>query len=67
MIDSFDESTNKSTYTFKVPVDVTTFEAGTSRADYYQIRVSWPGSINSADYSNIPDFLQVNINVKQID
>lgn len=67
VIDSFDESTNKSTYTFKVPVDVTTFEAGTSRTDYYQIRVSWPGSINSADYSNIPDFLQVNINVKQID
>lgn len=67
VIDSFDESTNKPTYTFEVPADSTTFEAGAPRTDYYQIRVSWPGASNSADYSNRPDFVQVNINVKQID
>lgn len=67
VIDSFDESSSKSRYTFTVPAASTTFEAGASRTDYYQIRVSWPSEYNRASWSNIPDFVQVNINVKQID
>lgn len=66
-IGSFDESSNNASHTFEITDGSATFEPGVSREDKYQILVSWPGTKKEASYSNRPDFVQVNINVKQID
>lgn len=65
-IGSFDASATETSHVFTVTDDSMTFQPGVPREDAYQIQVSWYGD-DSAKWSNIPDFLQVNINVKQID
>ena len=65
-IGSFNASTSEKSHVFTVTDDSMTFQPGVSREDTYQIQVSWYGDA-AAKWSNIPDFLQVNINVKQID
>ena len=65
-IGSFNASTSEKSHVFTVTDDSMTFQPGVSREDTYQIQVSWYGD-DGANWSNIPDFLQVNINVKQID
>lgn len=66
VIGSFNTSATEKSHVFTVADDSMTFQPGASREDTYQIQVSWYGD-DSAKWSNIPDFLQVNINVKQID
>lgn len=66
VIGSFNASATEKSHVFTVADDSMTFQPGASREDTYQIQVSWYGD-DSAKWSNIPDFLQVNINVKQID
>lgn len=66
VIGSFNESATEKSHVFTVADDSMTFQPGASREDTYQIQVSWYGD-DGAKWSNIPDFLQVNINVKQID
>lgn len=66
VIGEFDEKTS-AFHTFTVTDDSMTFQPGVSRTDKYQVKVTWPGPEIEAKWSNIPDFLQVNINVKQID
>lgn len=65
-IGSFNASTSEKSHVFTVTDGSMTFQPGLSREDTYQIKVSWYGD-DAAKWSNIPDFLQVNINVKQID
>ena len=65
-IGSFNASATEKSHVFTVADDSMTFQPGASREDTYQIQVSWYGD-DGAKWSNIPDFLQVNINVKQID
>lgn len=43
------------------------FEPGVTRTDQYKLTVTWPDGQNAAAKADIPDFVQVNINVKQID
>lgn len=43
-----------------------TFKPGVEESHVYEVKVNWYDD-DSAKWSNIPDFLQVNINVKQID
>lgn len=66
VIGSFNASATEKSHVFTVADDSMTFQPGASREDTYQIQVSWYGD-DAAKWSNIPDFLQVNINVKQID
>lgn len=66
VIGSFNTSATEKSHVFTVADDSMTFQPGASREDTYQIQVSCYGD-DSAKWSNIPDFLQVNINVKQID
>lgn len=70
VIDSFNESSNSTSHTFKI-TDSTTFEAGVRTEARYQILAIWDSAQdsaqNSAAYAGRPDFAQVNINVKQID
>ena len=64
----FDESSNSATHTFSdSKMTFSPEEDGKGREDKYTIKVSWPSAQNGAKYSGIPDFLQVNINVKQVD
>lgn len=65
-IGSFNASTSEKSHIFTVTDGSMTFQPGVSREDTYQIQLSWYGD-DAAKWSNIPDFLQVNINVKQID
>lgn len=65
-IGSFNASATEKSHVFTVADGSMTFQPGASREDTYQIQVSWYGD-DGAKWSNIPDFLQVNINVKQID
>lgn len=65
-IGSFNASTSEKSRIFTVTDGSMTFQLGVSREDTYQIQLSWYGD-DAAKWSNIPDFLQVNINVKQID
>ena len=65
-IGSFNASTSEKSHVFTVTDGSMTFQPGVSREDTYQIQLSWYGD-DAAKWSNIPDFLQVNINVKQID
>lgn len=66
VIGSFNASATEKSHVFTVADGSMTFQPGASREDTYQIQVSWYGD-DGAKWSNIPDFLQVNINVKQID
>lgn len=65
-IGSFNASTSEKSHIFTVTDGSMTFQPGVSREDTYQIQLSWYGD-DAAKWSNTPDFLQVNINVKQID
>ena len=63
--DSFTESSDKKTNTFSD--DGMTFSPGVARLDTYKLTVEWPANENSYTRADIPDFVQININVKQID
>ena len=43
------------------------FKPGVADERKYTLEYSWPAGQNNKDLANIPDFLQVNINVTQID
>ncbi len=43
------------------------FSAAKAGAHTYSLTVSWPGDQNSIDLSGLPDYIQVNINVEQVD
>lgn len=43
------------------------FSPGTAETHTYTLTVTWPADEKKPDYANIPDFVQVNINVSQID
>ena len=64
---SFDEKTTASKTFSATESDSTTFQPGVQGQAEYELTVTWPADQNKPDYANIPDFLQVNINVKQID
>lgn len=53
------------TYTWKI--DGKEFKPGVERTDTYTLSVDWPKDKDDPALANIPDFLQVNINVTQID
>ena len=64
VIDSFLESTNK---TKTISTDAMHFEAGSSKEDTYQIKVTWPESSKDAKYAGMPDDITVNVQVEQVD
>ncbi len=66
-IGTFTESSASKSQTFSATDGSMSFSAGAARADTYQITATWDGASNDDALANIPDFLQVNINVKQID
>lgn len=43
------------------------FAAGAPQSKTYWLTVTWPANKNDAKYANVPDFIQVNVNVSQID
>lgn len=43
------------------------FAAGTAGSKTYKLTVTWPADKTDAKYANVPDFIQVNVNVSQID
>lgn len=43
------------------------FSAAKAGSHTYTLTVSWPGDQNSIDLSGLPDYIQVNINVEQVD
>ena len=66
-VGGFTESSSKTSETIAATDGSMTFSSGSKREDTYKITAEWPADQNKPDYANIPDFLQVNINVKQID
>ena len=64
---SFDEKTTASKVFSANADDAMTFQPGIYGQMEYELTVTWPAEQNKPEYANIPDFLQVNINVKQID
>ena len=66
-VGGFTESSSKTSETIAATDGSMTFSPGSKREDTYKITAEWPADQNKPDYANIPDFLQVNINVKQID
>ena len=66
-IGTFTEGSGATNQTFSVTDGSMSFQAGTKRTDAYTVTASWPAGSNASKLANIPDFLQVNINVRQID
>ena len=67
VIGTFTESSSATNQTFSVADGSMSFQAEDARTDEYTVTASWPAGSNKAALANIPDFLQVNINVHQID
>ena len=64
-VGTFDEGTSATSQTFSTS-DMT-FEPATAGEHTYTLVYSWPGGQNGSKLADIPDFLQVNVNVTQID
>lgn len=64
-VGTFSESSATHAETFQT--DNMAFAAGVSAMHNYTLRVAWDASANGSRYADISDFLQVNINVTQID
>lgn len=64
-VGTFNEGSSATSETFSSSDMV--FEAAVSGAHTYTLEYSWPAGKNDPKLANIPDFLQVNINVTQID
>lgn len=65
-----ESSTETSTRTFPTHTFASNdmrFAAGSPQSKTYQLTVTWPADKTDAKYANVPDFIQVNVNVLQID
>lgn len=63
MIGEFSETENNKSHVFAAG-DMK-FSAVQEETHTYTLNVQWPEEKNSADLAGIPDFIQININVKQ--
>ncbi len=61
----FSETENSKSHVFSAAG--MSFPANQEETHTYTLEVSWPADKNSADLAGIPDFIQVNINVRQND
>lgn len=64
-IKTFTESANQTSDTFDDTSMI--FEAGVEKGQDYQLQVKWPTEKNDQSLNGVPDFIQININVEQID
>lgn len=59
------EGTAATTHTYET--DDMVFTAGTERTDNYTLTVSWPESRKEAGLADLPDYIQINLRVEQMD
>ena len=64
-VGTFNETSSATSETFSTQDMI--FSPSTAGEHKYTLEYSWPAGQNNKDLANIPDFLQVNISVTQID
>ena len=65
IVDVFQETSSNRKYVFAD--NSMEFEAGTEGKHEYTLTVHWPDTEKNASLAGVPDYIQININVEQID
>lgn len=65
VLGSFTESATTATHTFSS--DSMAFAASQQSSHEYKLTVNWPAEKNDASLAGVPDFIQIDIDVEQID